>query len=299
MNQDVLEKYLQKEGFVRASVIRATQLIEEMRKVHGTYDIGTIVMGRAMMGALLMAAHLKKGENVGVYLRGNGPMGTVFAEGDHAGNARSYSANPKIQLPLKNQKLDISGAIGVGILEVIRGSQWTDFLQKGAVELQTGQVGDDIAYYLYQSHQIPSVVGLTVELNADGTVKVAGGILIELMPGADDRIISKIEENMGSVRALSELLIEQEQLKLTLDEYLSDFDMVKIDENKSIKYHCRCSKERVERAFFLIGIDELDNMIKDGQGSEKISCDFCGRQYTLTLDEIKEIRQKAFRSTLN
>lgn len=301
---DRIEKFLDVNGMLRASAIIATDVVEEMRNTLGAYELATIALGRSMVGALLMASHLKKGENVGVYFRGNGPLGMIFAEGDHSGATRAYTPNPKAELPLKDNKPDVGGAIGIGIMEVVRGSAFSDSINKGAVEIRTGQIGDDIAYYLYQSHQIPSVVALSVELNPEGSVKAAGGVLIELMPGATEDIIKKIESrivenNKHSAVSLGDMIAAGAQPKELVDLFLKDFNVVQIAHSADVKYQCRCSTDRVKRALLLLGHEELDKLINDGNRTQEIHCDFCGRQYTLTIDEIQEVRDKAFKNSLN
>lgn len=302
-NNDRIEKFIHVDAMIRASAIIATNVVEEMRTTLKSHDLATITLGRSMVGALLMASHLKKGENVGVYFRGNGPLGAIFAEGDHTGATRAYTPFPHAVLPLKDNKPDIGGGIGIGIMEVVRSSVYNDALSRGAVEIKTGQVGDDIAYYLFQSHQIPSVVALSVELHPDGRVKSAGGVLIELMPGHDDDIIDKIEkrvaENNKNGVHLGDMIASGATPEQLVNQFLSDFKIVQIFHKAEVKYQCRCSLDRVKRALMLLGHQELDELMKDAKSAHEINCDFCGRKYTLTMDEIQEIRDKAFKNSLN
>ncbi len=296
---DCLEKYIHRDGSIRATAVIATQAVEEMRLTLTSYEIATVLVGRSMVGALLMAAHLKKGDNVAVYMRGNGPLAVTYAEGDHDGSTRGYTPNPHVQLPLKNNKLDVEGAIGIGILDVVRGSQHTDQIHKGTVELVSGQVGDDIAYYLFQSQQIPSVVALSVELNKDGSVKAAGGVLIELMPGADEKIIESIETKMKSMKNLGELIYSGANPLELLSQFMDPQDLAKIHSQTNIKYQCRCSKERVVRALLLLGHEELQDMLNSNETKQLITCDFCGRKYELEASEIEDLRKQAFKASLN
>lgn len=298
-SSDRLEKYIHKDGSIRASAAIATQAVEDMRLTLGAYDLATVIVGRSMVGALLMAAHLKKGDNVAVYIRGNGPLAVTYAEGNHEGATRGYTPNPEVQLPLKNNKLDIEGGIGIGILEVVRGSQDNDNLHKGTVELVSGQVGDDIAYYLYQSQQIPSVVALSVELNKDGSVRAAGGVLIELMPGADEKVIDDIETRMKSMKNLGDLIASGAEPIELLSQFMNPDDLAKIHSQPNIKYQCRCSKDRVLRALLLLGHDELQDMLNSQDNKQLITCDFCGRKYELEASEIESLRKKAFKESLN
>jgi molecular chaperone Hsp33 len=307
--QDRIEKFLQVDGLIRASAIIATDVVEEMRGILKSQDLATVTLGRSMIGALLMASHLKKGENVGIYFRGNGPLGAIFAEGDHSGATRAYTPFPQAELPLKNNKPDIGGGIGIGIMEVVRSSSYNDALNRGAVEIQTGQVGDDIAYYLFQSHQIPSVVALSVELNSDGSVKAAGGVLVELLPekknsGPSEEIVKTLEAKVAAntkakTKSLGEMIANGATPLDLVNQFLSDFKIVQIAHKAEVKYQCRCSEEKAKRALFLLGHEELDELLKDSQETHDLNCDFCGRKYTLTIGEIQKLRDKAFKNSLN
>lgn len=308
MSSDRIEKFLQVDGLIRASAIIATDVVEEMRNTLHSYELATITLGRSMVGALLMASLLKKGDNVGIYFRGNGPLGVIFAEGDHNGATRAYTSNPNAELPLKDGKPDIGAGIGIGIMEVVRGSSKSDAASNtGTVEIRTGEVGDDIAYYLFQSHQIPCVVALSVELNSDGSVKAAGGVLIELMPekkseGVSEEIIKKIELRLSEHKknkSLGEMIASGATPEDLVNQFLSDFKIVQIAHQAEIKYQCRCSLERAKRALVLLGCQELDGLLNDTKAAHEITCDFCGRKYSLTMDEIQILRDQAFKNSLN
>lgn len=313
MKKDRLEKFIHVDGMIRASAIIATDVVEEMRNTLGSYDLATITLGRSMIGALLMASHLKKGENVGIYFRGNGPLGAIFAEGDNSGATRAYTPFPKAELPLKNNKPDIGAGIGIGIMEVVRSTSNSKAMNTGAVEIQTGQVGDDIAFYLYQSHQVQSVVALSVELNSDGSVKAAGGVLVEMMPEKkisdedktiSNEIIKKLqvrvdENNKPGSKSLGEMIATGASPQDLANHFLSDFKIVPIAHQADIKYQCRCSLEKAKRALFLLGHQELDGLLSEALESHEINCDFCGRKYTLTMAEIQKLRDKAFKNSLN
>ncbi len=297
--KDYLEKYIHKDGTLRASALIATSAVEDMRVTLNSYEIATVVLGRCMVGALLMAAHLRKGDNVAVYIRGNGPLAVAYAEGNFEGATRAYTPYPHVVLPLKDQKLDIPGAVGIGLLEVVRGSQHSDILHKGAVELKTSQVGEDIAYYLFQSQQIPSVVALSVELHKNGSVKSAGGVLIELMPGADETIITDIENNMKSMKNMGDLISSGATPLELLSQFMNPNDIVKIHGQADIKYQCRCSKDKVKRALLLLGHEELDDMLNSKEDKQLINCDFCGKRYEITPEELLKLREKSFKNSLN
>lgn len=297
-NPEKVIRFLSEDAFVRASAVKATQLIEEMRITLGTYPVVSVAAGRAMVGAVLMASHLKDGQSVGLYFRGSGPIGSLFAESSYEGRSRASVANPKLDLPLVDGKLDVSGAIGHGLLEVVRGIPHAKQLYSGTVIIKTGEIGDDIAFYLQQSHQIPSVVALGVQTDESGVIKCAGGVLIEVMPGAPETAITLIEEKVKKVDSISKMILSGATEEQMVNAFLSDFKMVKIAHNHDLKYECRCSMERVQRSLLLIGLEELDNMIADNEPIQ-VTCEFCNRIYTLDVEQLKSIRQQSFKNSLN
>ncbi len=294
-----INKFLDEEGHVRATVVRATSAVSEMRKIMDAGPIATILLGRSMMGSLLMASHLKKGASVGMHFKGNGAMGNFYAEGTYEGAVRAFTANPRVDLPLRDNKFDIRGAVGNGLLEVVRASHQRDSIHRGVVEIQTGEIGDDIAFYLFQSHQIPSVVALSVELNPKGDVDAAVGLLIELMPGAPENTIEKIESKLKSVRNLSQLVLNGATETDIVNEFLQGFKMVQLDYKTKVRYECRCSVDRAKRAITLLGWQEIENILSDTEDQLMLSCDFCGRKYHISKDELEELKNTTYRNTLN
>jgi molecular chaperone Hsp33 len=257
-----------------------------------------MALGRSMIGCVLMASHLKEGHTVGAYFRGNGPLGTLYAEASFEGAARAYTSFPYADLPLVNGKLDLRLGIGSGVLEVVRGSPFQKQLHTGSVQIVTGEVGDDFAHYLRQSHQIPSVVALAVNLDRAGEVTAAGGVLIELMPGHRDEDIELLEENLQAAKPLSEMLSEGWTAKQFSAAYLAGFVMSDMTHAFPLRYECKCSDERVRRSLILLGHAEIDRLIEEGQGVE-VRCDFCGRKYTVTLESLQEMRRESYKKSLN
>lgn len=298
-DKEKIYRFIDERGEVRASFVKGTSAVDEMRKILDAGPLATVVLGRAMIGSVLMASHLKQGDSVGMYFKGNGALGKFYAEGNYEGGVRAFSHNPKIDLPLKNNKLDIRGAVGHGLLEIVRTSHFTDRIHRGLVDIQTGEVGDDIAFYLFQSHQIPSVVALTVDLDPKGYVKNAGGILIEILPGAPEDTISKIEKKIAGAKHLSELMAANLSAQETLSEYLGEFKLVELEHNSFIQYQCRCSTDRAKRALVLLGHQEIESMIQETAESLMLSCDFCGKKYYISLEELEKLKSFAYKNTLN
>jgi molecular chaperone Hsp33 len=247
-----------------------------------------MALGRAVTGAVLMAAQLRDNQVVGLHFKGNGPLGSVYAEASYEGECRGWVDHPEADLPLKDGRIDVAGGLGIGLLHVIRSLPFEKAPHVGTVELISSEIGDDIAYYLQQSHQIPSVTALGVILTADGAVEAAGGVLLELMPGASDGVISALEGFVAKARPLSQLLRERCSAELLLQNYTGSIRMNQVEHPFDLKYKCRCSLERVERSIFMLGRDEIQSLIAEGQDA-KVRCEFCGRSYLVTLTRLVDI----------
>ncbi|MBX9769018.1 MAG: Hsp33 family molecular chaperone HslO [Bdellovibrionales bacterium] len=291
-------KMIEENGVMRASAVSATQVVREMRQILDTAPLATMALGRSMIGCILMASHQKEGHTVGAYFRGNGPLGTIYTEASYEGAVRAYTSYPHADLPLMNGKLDLRLGIGSGVLEVVRGSPFQKQLHTGSVQIVTGEVGDDFAHYLRQSHQIPSVVALALNLDRSGEVVAAGGALIELMPGHTENDISRLEKNLQGAKPLSEMLAQGWTARQFADAYLAGFKMTEMMHDFPLRYECKCSDERVRRSLILLGHSEIDRLIEEGQGVE-VRCDFCGRKYTVTLESLQEMRRESYKKSLN
>jgi molecular chaperone Hsp33 len=282
---------------VRIAVVNATSVVDEMRSIQNGYPIPTVAVGRSMIAALLMASHLKNGQELSLYFQGNGPLGRVFAEANYEGQVRGYCNNPHIQLPVEGE-LSIGAAIGIGLLTVTHQLPGQDEPHRGTVIIRTGEVGDDIAFYLHQSHQIPSVVSLGVQLNEYGLVQAAGGILIELMPGHSDEMVQLIEENVKKAPSVSKRLLEGASVQDVVRDYMGATPLMELEHPYPIKYHCRCSMERVLRSVMLLGIEEIDRALAD-QKPLDVGCEFCGRRYEVGQDELVKLRNDLYKISLN
>lgn len=294
-----VHKFLTKDLTVRATSVIATQVVEEMRSIQNSYPISTVAVGRSMVASLLMAAHLKNKQELSVYLQGVGPLSRVFAEASFEGKVRGFSSAPQLESSETGEKILIGPAIGIGLLTITHHLPTGGGTpHRGTVELKTGEVGDDIAYYLQQSHQIGAVVSLGVHVNAYGKVEAAGGVLIELMPGHSDDVLEKIEAQVPKVKSISSRILEGATAEDLIRDYLAGFELIELEHDHPIEYSCRCSRERAKRSVSLLGVDELDEIITSGETTE-INCEFCGRHYSITIDEIKEIRAEVYKDSLN
>lgn len=297
-NSSRVHKFLTEDLVVRASGVIATQVVDEMRSIQNCYPIPTVAIGRSMIAALLMSSHLKQNQELSVYFQGNGPLGRVFAQANYEGQVRGYCNNPQLNIPLDGEKIHIGPAIGIGLLTVTHHLPTGDEPHRGTVIIRTGEIGDDIAFYLQQSHQIPSVVALGVYVTPYGRVEAAGGVLIELMPGHTEETIAKIEARVRSAPPLSKRILEGATAKDLVQEYLADFKLMELEHPYPISYSCRCSYDRVLRSMLLLGTEDLDDLIKEQKPAE-VNCEFCGRRYEVAIDDLVKIRNDAYKGSLN
>jgi len=296
--QNRVHKFLTKDLTVRAAGVVATRVVDEMRSIQNTYPIATVAVGRTMVAALLMASHLKQGQALSLYFQGNGPLGRVFAEATYEGQVRGYCNNPQYQVPIEGDQIKTGPAIGIGLLTVTHHLPFSSEPHRGSVIIRTGEIGDDIAYYLDQSHQIPSVVSLGVHVNPYGLVEAAGGVLIELMPGYTEETVEKIEKRVKQAPSVSKRILEGATAEDLVRDFLADFELMELEHPYPISYQCRCSYERVSRSLVLLGTEELDQLIAKNEPAE-VSCQFCGRRYQVAQEDLVKIRAEAYKGSLN
>lgn len=289
---DQLVRAMTKDGFVKAVAVTTRDLTERARTIHRTLPVATAALGRTLAAASMMGNALKaEGASLTLQIKGGGPLGTILAVSDTEGNVRGYVQNPQADLPLRpDGKLDVGAAVGgEGDLTVIR-----DLGMKepyiGSVELVGGEIAEDIAAYFVESEQIPTACALGVLIAPDQTVQAAGGYLIQLLPGADDAVVSAVERGVARLGAVSARLDGgMEPLEL-LQEVLADFEL-EVLETTPIEYRCYCSEERVSRALISLGREELDKLIREQDGAE-LTCQFCDRVYRYSGDQLRALREE-------
>ncbi len=284
---DKIIRIVEKSGAFRAFVADTTELVGKAATIHNLYPVVAAAMGRTLTAASIMGIDLKNdNESISVQISGDGPIGNIVTVADCHGNVRGYVDNEQVDIPLKNNKLDVSGAIGNGFLTVAKNMNMKN-PYIGRVELQTGEIAEDIAYYFMSSQQTPSVVALGVLVDVDYTIKAAGGYMIQLLPGASEEIISKLEANVYTLETVTEMLSKGYDTKRITRELLLGFDYDILLE-ATPEYRCNCSKERMERALVSIGEKELDLLIKE-QGTAELCCQFCNSKYTFNKQELENL----------
>ncbi len=287
--RDEIIRAITTDGYVKASVITGRDLVERARNIHTLLPVATAALGRTLMAASMMGDALKiDGSSVTLQIKGGGPLGTVLAVSDDCGNVRGYVQNPHVELMEKAPgKLDVGRAVGEnGSLTVIK-----DLGMKepyiGTIDLLSGEIADDVAAYFVESEQIPTACALGVLVGTDQSVTAAGGYLIQLLPGASEDIITKIEAGVARVGSVSRALEGGLDGEGLLRAVLSDFEL-EILETHPVEYRCYCSRDRVTRALISMGREELADLIAE-QGKAELTCQFCDKVYRYTREDLEEI----------
>ncbi|MCD8218718.1 MAG: Hsp33 family molecular chaperone HslO [Clostridiales bacterium] len=290
MSKDYIVRATAADSAIRAFAVTSREIAEEARQRHNTSPVVTAALGRLLSGAVMMGVMMKGEEDLlTIQIRSGGPLRGMTVTADSHGHIKGYPMVPDVILPPKNGKLDVGGAVGAGRMSVIKDMGLKE-PYVGQIALQTGEIAEDLTYYFATSEQIPSSVGLGILMNRDNTVKQAGGFIIQLMPFTDDAVIDALEQKIGQISSVTDLL-EQGHTPETLLEYiLGDFGL-EITEKIPASFYCNCSKERVKKALISLGRDDLRELIKEGESIE-VKCDMCNSAYTFAVGELKEILQK-------
>lgn len=289
---DHLIRAMTKDGWVKAVAIDGKALVERARQIHDTTPTATAALGRTLCAASMLG-NMQKTENGSITLqfKGGGPLGTVLAVSDWQGNVRGYVQNPHITLLEKYAgKLDVGAAVGTdGMLTVIRDLQMKD-PYVGSVELVSGEIGDDVTAYLVQSEQTPSACALGVLVDTDCTVKVAGGYILQLLPGAPEEVIDRLEigiQNAGAVTAMLDRGLTPKEMLETVMEGME----LEFFEESPVEYRCYCTRDRVESTLISLGKKELTEIAEEGKDIQ-VECQFCDTEYKFTPVQIREILEQ-------
>ncbi len=277
------------DGLVKAVAITGRDIVERARNIHKLLPMGTAALGRTLLGASMMGDMLKEERGaLTLQIKGGGPLGTILAVSDWEGNVRGYVQNPQVELMEKHPgKLDVGAAVGLdGTLTVIK-----DIGLKepyiGSIGLFSGEIADDLAMYFVESEQIPTACALGVLVGLDQSVTAAGGYLIQLLPGAGEDMIAKIETGVRSMGSVSRALAEGLDGEGLLRAVLQGFGL-EILERHPVEYRCYCSRERVSRALISMGKQELSELIAE-QGQAELTCQFCDRVYRFSREELEQL----------
>ncbi|MDE7010461.1 MAG: Hsp33 family molecular chaperone HslO [Oscillospiraceae bacterium] len=286
---DQLVRAMTRDGFVKAVAVTTRDLTERARTIHRTLPVATAALGRTLAAASMMGNALKaEGASLTLQIKGGGPLGTILAVSDTEGNVRGYVQNPQVDLPLRpDGKLDVGAAVGAGgALTVIK-----DLGMKepyiGSVGLLGGEIAEDLAAYFVESEQIPTACALGVLVDRDQSVRAAGGYLIQLLPGAAEDTIAKVEGGVLAAGPVTALLERDSSPEALLRTVLSDFE-VELLETSPIAYKCYCTRDRVERALISMGVEELEDLLEE-QGGCELTCQFCDQIYRFTRADLEAL----------
>ncbi|MBQ1208603.1 MAG: Hsp33 family molecular chaperone HslO [Lachnospiraceae bacterium] len=275
-------------GYIRAFAATTKNTVEKARSLHNTSPVATAALGRLLTAGAMMGIMMKgEDDTLTLKIEGNGPIEGLTVIADSHGNVKGYAFNPNVLIHANDKgKLDVAGALGIGVLTIIR-----DIGLKepyiGQSILITSEIAEDLTYYFATSEQTPSSVGLGVLMNKNNTVRQAGGFILQLMPGADDAVISALEARLGQISSVTSLLDEGLSPEDILERLLGDMDL-EIMEKVPTQFYCNCTKHRVERAIVAIGHKDLQEMIDDNAPID-VCCDFCNTHYEFSVDDLKDI----------
>ncbi|MGZ3748810.1 MAG: Hsp33 family molecular chaperone HslO [Pseudobdellovibrionaceae bacterium] len=297
--KEKVHRFVSNDFTIRIAAVNSTAVVAEMQKLQQTYPLPTVAVGRAMTGALLLASHLKESQQVGLYFKGNGPLTAVYAEASFEGKVRGYSPVPAFEPGNYDNGLKLAPYMGQGMLTVTRHLPFQKQPHNGTVEMLSGEIGDDIAHYLIQSHQIRSLVSLGVYLDTYGQVRAAGGVVLEVMPGAEESLVEKIQKNAEAFKEnISEMILEGAKSLDFVNPYMKGIPFTEIEHAHEVEYFCPCNKERVVRAIETLGLEELNDMILKKEPAEVV-CQMCGRPYEVPVEELAELKENLQKSGLH
>lgn len=276
---------------MRAFAATTKNLVESARVHHNTSPVATAALGRTLTAGAIMGSMMKNDTDMlTLQIRGDGPIEGITVTADSHANVKGYVGNSDVMLPPKNGKLDVGGAVGIGLLQVIKDMGLKE-PYVGQTILVSSEIAEDLTYYFANSEQVPSSVGLGVLMEKDNTVKTSGGFIIQMMPFAEDATISQIEENLKHVTSVTELLDKGYTPEQLLEELLGNVGL-EITDTMPTRFYCNCSKERVEQAVASVGKKDIQEMINDGKPIE-VKCHFCNTAYHYSVEELKNILKRS------
>ena len=279
-------------GQVRFFGAYTRDLVEEARQIHGTSPVATAALGRLLTAGAMMGAMCKNDSDlVTIQIKCDGPIGGLGVTADAKANVKGYIYHPMVMLPPSDKgKLDVGGALGGGVLQVIKDLGLKE-PYSGQTALVSGEIAEDLTYYFASSEQIPTSVALGVLMNKNNTVGQAGGFIVQMMPYAQEEVTSALEKKLAAFSSVTQHLNEGETPEEIISSLLEGFD-VEFEETISSRYYCNCSRDRVEKAVISVGRKELEDMIEEGKPIE-VNCHFCNSHYHFSVDDLKEMLKSA------
>lgn len=287
---DYIVRAMAADSSIRAFAVTSKNMAEEAREHHNTSPVITAALGRLLSAAAMMGS-MMKGEKdlLTIQIECSGPARGLTVTADSAGHVKGFPKEANVELPPnKDGKLDVGGALDMGVLSVIKDMGLKE-PYVGQTVLQTGEIAEDLTYYFATSEQIPSAVGLGVLVDVDGSVKQAGGFIIQLMPFTPDEVIDRLEKKISEIKSVTEMLEEGNTPEQILELVLGEFGL-EITDTMPTAFRCDCSKERVSKALATLNRKDMDDLINDGESIE-VKCQFCNNAYEFTVEDLKQLRK--------
>ena len=292
---DEIIRMMTGDGMVKAVAVTSKDMVERARQIHKTLPVATAALGRTLMAASMMGDMLKeKDGSVTLQIKGGGPLGAITAVSDSRGNPRGYLQNGQVDIPRKYQgKLDVGTAVGSsGSLTVMKDMGLKE-PYIGSVQLVSGEIAEDITAYFVESEQVPTACALGVLVDKDQSVAAAGGYLVQLLPGADESVIQRLEESIARLGPVTDALHGGADAVQLLERVLEGQEP-ELLERRPVAYKCYCSRERVSRAIISMGKEEMQSLIEE-QGGVELTCQFCDKVYRFTKEDLQELLEEATR----
>jgi molecular chaperone Hsp33 len=293
MMHDHLVRVVSSDGLLRGAVAVTTQLVTEVCERQQTDLTATVALGRLLTGGALLGCLLKGQQRLALMIEGNGPLKRMSVEADAEGRIRGTVRNPVAGLPPKDDRFDVAGAIGrAGFLHVFKDLGLKQPYQS-MVQLQSSEIGEDLAYYLTKSEQVPSAIGLGVELASDGSVAAAGGFLVQALPPGDEDQVARLVERIGGLRPVTSMLREGMETNDILETIFGDIEF-SVQHETPLSFYCPCSRDYIARMLVSLGAGELQNMLEE-QGQGEVTCEYCRKSYTFdaaALGELVSVAEK-------
>ncbi len=284
-NKDRLIKGISKNGHLKISVVKTTDVVKRAKQKHNLSLLNTVLLGRALTGTMLMASELKGEERIKLRIECKGPVKLLVAEANRVGEVRGYVQNPAAELDYSREDVSISDGLGIGILTLSKTLYNEAEPQNSSIELAKGNITDDLAFYMLQSEQIPSAVLLDVGLDDEGEITEAGGLLIQRMPDAPEGVIEELQEKMLQFDSISSLLAVGHYIDDIMEMAMDPIEVKELD-RQPVDFFCRCTRKRFVKALAMLGYEDLKEISDEGQ---ELVCHFCNEHYNVTQEEIEDL----------
>jgi molecular chaperone Hsp33 len=287
---DYLVRSISKDGSIRGLAAVSTALVEKARQRHGAWPTAAAALGRALTGGALLGAGLKTGQRLALKFEGDGPVKKIVVEAESNGAVRGYVAEPKVHLPPKNGKLDVAGAVGrTGLLTVSKDLRLKE-PYRGIVQIVSGEIAEDLAFYLAESEQVPSALALGVYVDTDGQVAAAGGFLVQTLPPVREEVLDELVTRIQKLPPVTDLLRSANSPEAILATIYGDLAYT-IWDKYALAWQCSCSRERVEKALITLGREELADLAAQGEAAT-ISCEFCRQEYAFKQEDLQRLMEE-------